>query len=268
MPFAAQNEANYLILQGERARPPCYSSCMQRPSNFLLRYLRPRNYLLFISWKIKKIQILFHSMRLKYKFRNANQKSLFLDCGSNIGQGFEFFRKYYPLESFDFVLFEPNPYCFKILEQKYAHHYNNGVRLVRAAVASEDGKIDFYGLDETQGGVYSVGGSVLPEHNSRIYNSSHGSILKVKSINFSDFLTNSIDVSNYSVIILKLDIEGGEYQILDSLKEKNLLSLFETIYVEFHSQYMSPDKAREYFNKEREFLRYAKRKRLRVVQWI
>jgi FkbM family methyltransferase len=241
---------------------------MPRISRILIKFLRPRNYFLFVLWRLKMAQILIHSSRLNFKLRKANQRALFLDCGSNIGQGFEFFRKFYPLEHFDFILFEPNPYCFKILEQKYSNFHPKGVMLINAAVGTKEGQIDFYGLDDTEGGIYSVGGSILPEHNSRIYLTPRSSSLKVNSINFNDFLRDLIGKKKYSTIVLKLDIEGGEYEILDSLQDKHLLTLFESIYVEFHSQYMSPDLASYYIDSEKEFLKYAKKIGTRVVKWI
>jgi FkbM family methyltransferase len=219
-------------------------------------------------WRLKTAQILIHSTKLKIKYRNASERSLFLDCGSNIGQGFEFFRRYYPLDRFDFILFEPNPHCFKVLEQKYSDLSSRGVTLLNAAVGTEVGEIDFYGLDDMQGGIYSVGGSILPEHNSGIYATPNNSSLKVISINFTDYLRDLINEKEYSRIVLKLDIEGGEYQILDSLMENQMLKLFDTIYVEFHSQYMSNEKAKEYSNRERRFLQYAKGNRIRVIKWI
>lgn len=233
-----------------------------------MRFLRPGNYLLYISWRLKVLQIFIHSKRLKLKLRNAKQKGLFLDCGSNIGQGFEFFRRFYPLERFDFVLFEPNPHCFKILEQKYLELCSTGVTLVNAAVGVEEGEIDFYGLDDTRGGIYSVGGSILPEHNSGMYATPQNSSIKVGSINFTDFLRNLIEAKDYSTIVLKLDIEGGEYQILDSLEINEMLGLFETIYVEFHSQYMNKEFSHLYRTKEKSFFELAKKTKRRVINWI
>jgi len=232
------------------------------------KYLRPRNYLLFILWRLKMVQILIHSSRLNLKLRKANQRALFLDCGSNIGQGFEFFRKFYKQDHFDFILFEPNPHCFKILEQKYSGLRKDGVQLINVAVGTEDGEVEFYGLDETQGGIYSVGGSILPEHNSRIYTTSRNSNLKVHSINFNDFLNDIIDKRIYSTYILKLDIEGGEYQILDSLVKNKKFTLFESIYVEFHSQYMNQEFLYFYKSKEKLFFAHAKVMKTRVINWI
>ena len=232
------------------------------------KYLRPRNYLLFILWRWKLAQIYIHSKKLTSELRKVNQRALFLDCGSNLGQGFEFFKGFYKQDRFDFILFEPNPHCFKILEQKYSGLRKDGVRLMNVAVGSEEGEVEFYGLDETQGGIYSVGGSILPEHNSRMYTTARNSNLKVHSINFNNFLNDLFDKEIYSTYILKLDIEGGEYQILDSLIENRKVNLFESIYVEFHSQYMNQEFMHFYQNKEKLFFRQAKKMKTRVVNWI
>jgi FkbM family methyltransferase len=241
---------------------------MARIPKLVLKVLRPMNYYRFLLWRLKKFQISFHSKILNRRLYNSDKKGLFLDCGSNVGQGFEFFRRYYPSNVFDYVLFEPNPYCFQELVRKYSNLANQGVRLMNVAVGIDEREIDFYGLEEEKGGIYSVGGTVLLEHNSKKYTVPKSASLQVSSINFPDFLREEIHSNAYSVVILKLDIEGGEYIVLDSLISNNLVSSFETIYVEFHSQYMSSEIAKNYRNKEKAFLKYAKRTRTRVINWI
>ena len=53
---------------------------------------------------------------------SKDKKGLFIDCGSNLGQGFSFFEQYFPLKTFDYILVEPNPFCkeelIKIINQK------------------------------------------------------------------------------------------------------------------------------------------------------
>ena len=241
---------------------------MARSPNSVLRVLRPMNYFRFLLWRVKILQISFHSRNLNRRIYRSGQKGLFLDCGSNLGQGFEFFRKYYPNNNYDYVLFEPNPYCFQELSKKYAGLSDSGVQLRNLAVGINNGSIDFYGLEEEKGGIYSVGGTVLPEHNSKKYGTSSSVSLKVQSINFSEFLVDILKKYVYTAVILKLDIEGGEYPVLDALRSEGLLSNFETIYVEFHSQYIRPDLASYYIDKEKDFLKYAKKIGTRVVQWI
>ena len=43
---------------------------------------------------------------------------LFLDCGSNLGQGYEFFSSIYGSDC-TYHLFEPNIKCYNILVEKY-----------------------------------------------------------------------------------------------------------------------------------------------------
>lgn len=38
-------------------------------------------------------------------------RGLFIDCGSNIGQGYKYFSRYYTPDRYDFVLVEPNKNC-------------------------------------------------------------------------------------------------------------------------------------------------------------
>jgi len=226
------------------------------------------NYYRSLLWRFKILQVLIHSQRMNRNLANSRGKGLFLDCGSNIGQGFEFFRKYYPTELYDYVLFEPNPYCFQILKEKYSGLSVDGVQLRNVAVGIHNGEIDFYGLEEAKGGIYSVGGTVLPEHNSKMYSASNSASLRVPSMNFSEFLRDVFDKNHYQAIILKLDIEGGEYSILDSLLSNDLISNIESIYVEFHSQYMSSEFAKDYKSRERVFLNYSKSIGTRIIKWI
>ena len=241
---------------------------MVRIPNSVLRVLRPMNYFRFLLWRVKILQISFHSGNLNRRIYRSGQKGLFLDCGSNLGQGFEFFRQYYPNKNYDYVLFEPNPYCFEVLSKKYAGLSDSGVQLMNLAVGINNGSIDFYGLEDEKGGIYSVGGTVLPEHNSKKYGTSNSASLKVQSINFSEFLVDVLKKNIYTAVILKLDIEGGEYPVLDALRSEGLLSNFETIYVEFHSQYIRPDLASYYIDKEKDILKYAKKIGTRFVKWI
>jgi FkbM family methyltransferase len=236
--------------------------------NSILRLFRPMNYYRFIQWRFKILQVIVYSRRLNRYLSDSGKRGLFLDCGSNIGQGFEFFRKFYSVELYDYILFEPNPYCYQLLQEKYSRLSVDGVQIKNVAIGTYNGKVDFYGLEEAKGGVYSVGGTVLSEHNSKMYTDPNVPSLQVQSINFTEFLADLFEKKKYSASILKLDIEGGEYSVLDSLSSSNLLSKFETVYVEFHSQYMSSEYYAQYKEKEGEFFRSSKRIGTRVIRWI
>ena len=241
---------------------------MVRIPNSVLRFLRPMNYYRFFLWKVKIIQIYFYSRSLNRELTVSGQRGLFLDCGSNIGQGFEFFRQYYPNDLFDYILFEPNPYCFDVLSRKYGALSEDGVQLRNVAVGVDDGEVDFYGLEIEKGGIYSVGGTVLQEHNSKVYKTPSTASLRVSSMNFSKLLSDILQKNEYAAVILKLDIEGGEYPILDSLISNDLIFKLESIYVEFHSKSMSSEFSSDYRNREKAFLNHTKKIGTRVIKWI
>ena len=69
----------------------------------------------------------------------GSKKGLFIDCGSNLGQGFSFFSKYFPLNKFDFILIEPNPYCEKELTRKINEKKSEGsIQLINKAASVKD----------------------------------------------------------------------------------------------------------------------------------
>ena len=46
-------------------------------------------------------------------------------------------------------------------------------------------------------------------------------------------------------MVLKMDIEGGELDVLSSMLENKTMCFLDTLYIEFHSQYQQePDKTR------------------------
>lgn len=78
--------------------------------------------LAFVNKQLES-QVAMDAQAVKAKLAAGNsQKGLFIDCGSNLGQGFTFFKKYYPLDSFDYMLIEPNPYCLPHLEDITGKH--------------------------------------------------------------------------------------------------------------------------------------------------
>jgi hypothetical protein len=232
----------------------------------ITRFFRPRNYLYKANWILKVLQVRHYSKITSNRLAKSQQRGLFIDCGSNVGQGFQFFSRFYKLENFDYILFEPNPNCFRILHNNLKEFKNEKIELREQAVGVFDSKVDFYGIEDSQGGQLSVGGTTLRAHNSKYFTKPNKSDLLVDSISFSSLL---LDVSNqYKCIIVKFDIEGGEYPILEDLRERKLLEKIETLFVEFHSQYMSKDEAIKYRQIEQRFWKYVKTTKCRAISWI
>jgi FkbM family methyltransferase len=166
---------------------------------------------------------------------SLDKPGLFIDCGSNLGQGFSYFAKFYKPSKYDYILVEPNPACIPTLSAVAARlDPSNRAMILNKAAACENGTALFYGLSPQEGGPLSEGASTVPNHNTRHYTPSKSAAVKVTTFSLADFIiTQSL---RYPVIVLKLDVEGAEYQILRHLIATNAVRLLSHLYVEFHAE--------------------------------
>jgi len=163
-------------------------------------------------------------------------RGLFIDCGSNLGQGFKQFARHYPLERFDYILIEPNPHCTEALKREAARLLAGTpaqVQLVQAAAGIRTGRVKFFGLEQNP---TSQGGSTLRDHNSRYYAPDDANAMEVACFSLAALIRERS--ATYGVTVLKLDIEGGEYEVLPHLISEGAHKLLDAAYIEFHSQYM------------------------------
>jgi len=170
-------------------------------------------------------------------------RGLFIDCGSNLGQGFSQFVRHYPLQRFDYILIEPNPNCIPTLEREARRLLagtSASVQLLQAAAGVRSGTVKFFGLEVDP---TSQGGSMLRDHNSRYYQADEDRALEVPCFSLAALIRER--ATAYAAIALKLDIEGGEYEVLPDLISKGVHRALDAAYIEFHSQYMAePDGTR------------------------
>jgi FkbM family methyltransferase len=183
-----------------------------------------------------------------------NKKALFIDMGSNLGQGFTFFSGHYDPNLFDYCLIEANPYCIEELTKNISNLYSQnkwkGKWEVRnVAVSNKAGTIKLYGLveDEKRGNT-SDGASIIKEHNSALYNANEDQATEIPSVSASSIIQDAS--TEYSTIIVKMDIESVEYDALDNLIQTGLMEKINHIYVEWHSQFYSEDKIKNILIRE------------------
>lgn len=183
--------------------------------------------------------------------------NVFLDCGSNLGQGYEHFKTVYG-DSYKYILFEPNPHCYEILKNKYGNIPN--VEIYNKAVSNVKTTFTFYYNED-----YSQGGSIIENHNSYFYNSKDVKKITVDSINLIEFINNIFNENTN--IIIKLDVESSEYDILESLISTKTIFKLSKIYCEFHSNYMSHDHYQQFLNKEHSILNFVKSNNINFELW-
>jgi len=148
-----------------------------------------------------------------YKFKNSSENPRIIDCGANIGLPIAYWLKHFPHAKI--TAFEPDPEIYKLLQKNIkTWTSNNSIELIEAGVTAKGGDLKFYsdGAD---------GGSI---HSPVIKNSQNE--VTIKTVTLTDFIKEPID-------FLKIDIEGAEYGVLDSVADN--LNLVRNIFVEYHS---------------------------------
>jgi FkbM family methyltransferase len=195
---------------------------------------------------------------------NPGGRGLFIDCGSNLGQGLAHFRKHFPAELYDYILVEPNPHCAGRLREM-AESSSDHIEIVEAAASSREGRAKFYGLAEDGRGQTSDGGSIVRDHASAWYTVDEENALEVRTFSLSQLIQAR---GSYSAIIVKMDIEGAEYEVLEHLLETGAHRSLNGLYVEFHSQYMREPARSLYAKREADITRRYKAAGLPLRPWV
>lgn len=151
----------------------------------------------------------------------------FIDAGANKGQSIDLFKstnedyRYSPY-SWAIYAFEPHPYFKTFLTKKDIHYINK-------AVWTENTVIPFYvnpANNESQGSSLikdKISGDLDKE--KPIY---------VETIDFSSWLKSNFYFEDK--IILRMDIEGAEYEVLRHMIDTKAINLIDHLIIEFHHQ--------------------------------
>jgi FkbM family methyltransferase len=185
---------------------------------------------------------------------STKNKPLFVDMGSNLGQGFQFFSNYYNPNIFDYWFVEANPFCIGQLRNNISKLYHDRSwkgdwKILNMAISNKDGILNLYGLVEDNRGKTSEGASVIKDHNSTLYRANEDKALKVQSVKASKLINDASE--QYSTIVVKMDIESSEYDAIEELMGTGCINKIVHLYVEWHSQYFSADKISDVLTRER-----------------
>jgi len=142
-------------------------------------------------------------------FNPDNDHPLILDCGANIGFTVLNYKHQFPKARI--IAFEPDPLFAPVLRRNLQHNHVEDVQVVEAAAWVRKEKVKWFseGID----GSHIVG------------NERKDNISLVQAIDLADYLTEKVD-------LLKFDIEGAEYDVINHLGEK--LRNVKNILVECH----------------------------------
>lgn len=157
---------------------------------------------------------------------------VFIDCGANKGQGLREFINLLNIDS-DWIVecYEPNPDCElekNVMEFDFVTPYSKAVWIY-------NGKVSFSRTLETEKSCYqSLGSSVngLNWYDSTYFDQD---ILQVECVDISDIL-NKYDDNDY--IVVKLDIEGSEFDVIRKIISDNTIIKIDELYVEWHTHHV------------------------------
>ena len=150
------------------------------------------------------------------------KKIRFVDCGANIGQSIDWALDTFKNYDLQIDSFEPLPLNFNILQENYSNI--SIVTLHQAAISSEDGTATFY----CQKWGARTGSSLVRGKSS----TSTSDTCEVATVNLLRWLNENIQ--DDETIILKIDVEGAEFELLPVLLDNNLQERVKHWLVEFH----------------------------------
>lgn len=152
---------------------------------------------------------------------------LAVDCGANMGVVTERLAA----TGADVVAFEPDPFAFKTLEQKFANRPN--VTLINAAVGVGSGTVrlmraDNFGDNPEGASVKSTildGGRRIDAENA----------VEVPLIDFPSWVADQVKARG-EVAFIKMDIEGAELDILERMDAEQLFQNVRCLVAETHER--------------------------------
>lgn len=159
-----------------------------------------------------------NSIILKYKSEKIN----IFDVGANIG---DYTNNFNELDNtYKVYSFEPQPNTFEKLEKRFTN--NKNITTINFGLGDKEEKIILYDYS-------SVDGSPHASTNEKVFSE----INKKKSKKY-EILINTVDyfikINNIKKLhLLKVDVEGHEFKVLEGAKESISKGIIENIHFEF-----------------------------------
>lgn len=161
---------------------------------------------------------------------NGKSKKLFIDCGGHDGCSSVKAKLKDP--SYDVITFEGNPVLWPYYDLL-------PTRLIKKLVSDRNGEVEFI-IDP----IDADGSSIVKEKSIDFHK-------KIKNDDCPVIITPCIDLSEFIVqqsqyyeeIVLKLDVEGAEYAILNKMLKDGSVKYIRKLYAEFHWKKINMPKA-------------------------
>jgi FkbM family methyltransferase len=170
--------------------------------------------------------------------RKARKRKVYIDVGANTGEALVKFASSHP----DFELFaiEPNPRLIDEIKRKAAS-LRREVTIFPAAAWLHDGTMKFYQSERHESGTVMFGKRTYEDRGWPAIDYSRST--EVPCFDFSHWLVANFD--EHTRLVVKMDIEGAEYAVLEKMLADDSLSRIHRLYCEWHADRlpdMSPER--------------------------
>ena len=157
----------------------------------------------------------FFSVKLK-------KTDIAIDCGANVGNITQHLFK----SGATVYSFEPNPYAFKVLQDRYSNMEN--VHCIQKGVSDKKDKMKLYLHENSdKDEIHWSTGSSLLDFKGNILKEKH---VEVEIIDLCEFIVSL----NHHVRILKMDVEGVECGIIKRMINTGVIDKVGYVFVETH----------------------------------
>jgi len=154
-----------------------------------------------------------YTLRVNYPL---NEHSIVFDLGGYHGDWTDLITSKY---NCNVHVFEPIPDLYNKIKSRFSN--NDKVKVYDFGIAERTGELEL---------------SVAVSVDSSSFYTEGGDKITCNIVSIVDFIRSN-NITN--VDLIKINIEGGEYPVLDTIISNNLVNVFDNIQVQFHN--MNPD---------------------------
>jgi len=182
------------------------------------------------------------------------RRHIFVDGGGYNGCSIRRFLKEFDCKGrFELVTFEPNDRFAKCYSEFPKH------RLIQAAVHDRDGSQHFF-LDPEDGDGSTLFRNKLTRETGGFGTLDVANPVNVRTIDLSRWLRDH--TTNFNYVILKLDVEGAEYDILEKMIRDRTIRRIKHLFVEWHWNRVGISRERH-----EQLISALKRRNVAILEW-
>ena len=153
-------------------------------------------------------------------FYDLPDRALCIDCGANVGLITDIIL----FMSGRSVCFEPNKTAVNMLQKKYKHNQNVKIEAVAVSDKNSEATLSFYGQYDRGANICGFKGELEKPKNISY---------TVPTIRLAEYINNLPE----SVYLLKLDIEGAEFDVIPDLIRSGAVNKCKHVVCETHSRF-------------------------------